>query len=371
MKKLFEPSEINGMKLSNRFVRSATWEGMATAEGAVTPRLIETMTRLARGGVGLIISSHTYVRPEGQATPLQLGIYKDELIPGLWEMTAAVHQCGGRMVLQLAHAGTFAAESLIDGPPLAVSNYEGLTETPRNELSVRDIKKLVNAFADGARRAKAAGFDGVELHAAHGYLLSQFLSPIYNRRPDEYGGVIQNRARICLEIYSAIREVVGRDYPVLIKMNGQDYSRNGLVLEESVRIAKLLAESGFDAIELSGGLLKSVKMSPSRPRIDTMEKEAYFREDARAFKRAIGIPLILVGGIRSFEIAGQLVEEGEADYIAMSRPFIREPELINRWKAGDRRRAECTSDNLCFAPGFEGTGVYCVTAEKEMARKKT
>jgi len=371
MKKLFKTGEINGMKLSNRFVRSATWEGMATSEGAVTPRLIETMVRLARGGVGLIIGSHTYVRPEGQATPWQLGIYKDDLVPGLQEMTAAVHRCGGRMVLQLAHAGTFAAESLIDGFPLAVSNYEGLAETPRKEISARDIEELITAFADGARRAKTAGFDGVELHAAHGYLLSQFLSPIYNRRKDVYGGSIQNRARICLEICSAIREEVGRDYPLLIKINGQDYNRNGLLLEESVRIAKLFAEAGFDAIELSGGLLKSVKLSPSRPRIDTVEKEAYFREDARAFKKAIGIPLILVGGIRSLAVAEQLLEEGEADYISMSRPFIREPELINRWKAGDCSRADCTSDNLCFAPGFDGSGVYCVTAEKEKALRKT
>ncbi len=355
------------MKLSNRFARSATWEGMATAEGAVTERLIETMTRLAKGGVGLIISSHTYVRPEGQATPWQLGIYKDELIAGLRKMTDAVHDCGGKIVMQLAHAGTFAAESLLNQPPLAVSVYEGLAETPRREITLRDIQELVQAFANGARRAKAAGFDGVELHAAHGYLLSQFFSPLYNRRKDSYGGGVQNRARICLEIYSAIRDVVGRDYPILIKMNGQDYTKDGLVLEDSASIAGLLSEAGFDAIELSGGLLKSVKTSPSRPRIK--EKEAYFREDARAVKKEIAIPLILVGGIRSYALAEQLVENGEADYISMSRPFIREPELINRWKEGDLRKAECTSDNLCFAPGFEGRGVYCVTLEKEKAER--
>jgi len=368
MGKLFEASQMNGMNLPNRIVRSATWEGMATVEGAATPMLIETMTRLARGGVGLIISSHTYVRPEGQATPWQLGIYKDELIAGLQEMATAVHRCDGRIVLQLAHAGTFAAESLIDQPPLAVSNYEGLAESPRKEISEQDISELIPAFADGARRAKAAGFDGVELHAAHGYLLSQFLSPLYNRRRDQYGGSIENRARICLEILSAIRETVGNDYPILIKMNGQDYSTNGLVREESVRIAALLAEAGLDALELSGGLLKSVKRSPSRARIDVLEKEAYFREDARLFKKELSIPLILVGGIRSFEVAERLLENGEADYIAMSRPFIREPELVKRWNSGDRRKAECTSDNLCFAPGFKGRGVYCVTREKERAR---
>lgn len=368
MAKLFETTEINGMKLSNRFVRSATWEGMATSEGAVTPQLTETMTRLAEGGVGLIVSSHAYVRPDGQATPRQLGVYKDELIPGLREMAAAAHRCGGRIILQLAHAGAFAAENLIVGPPVAVSSDAGSFDTPRHELSRQDIRELVAAFAAGARRAKTAGFDGVELHAAHGYLLSQFLSPLYNRRRDEYGGDFRNRVRICLEIGAAIREAVGGDYPLLIKMNGRDDSKNGLELEESVPMAKLLSGAGFDALELSGGLLKSVKRSPSRPRIDTVEKEAYFREEAWAMKGEISIPLILVGGIRSYATAEGLVAEGTADYIAMSRPFIREPDLISRWRAGDRRKAECTSDNLCFAPGFKGKGIYCVTAEEEKKR---
>lgn len=368
MASLFETTEINGMRLFNRFVRSATWEGMATPEGAVTPRLTETMIRLAEGGVGLIVSSHAYVRPEGQATPWQLGVYKDELIPGLEEMAAAVHRRGGRIILQLAHAGAFAPESLIVGPPVAVSSDAGLFETPRQELSRQDIGELVAAFADGAHRAKAAGFDGVELHAAHGYLLSQFLSPLYNQRRDEYGGDFRNRVRICLEIGAAIREAVGKDYPLLIKMNGQDDSKNGLELAESVPMAKLLAEAGFDALEVSGGLLKSVKRSPSRPRIDSMEKEAYFREEARALKKELSISLILVGGIRSYATAEGLLAEGVADYIAMSRPFIREPALVSRWRAGDRRRAECSSDNLCFAPGFKGKGIYCVTAEQEEQR---
>ena len=137
MSKLFESGTINGMRLSNRFVRSATWEGMSANDGAVTPKLIETMTALARGGVGLIITSHAYVRPEGQAAPWQLGIYKDELIAGLQKMTAAVHEWGGKIVLQVAHAGHFAAEELIGQPPWVVSNYEGLAESPRREMTAR------------------------------------------------------------------------------------------------------------------------------------------------------------------------------------------------------------------------------------------
>ncbi|MBI5588870.1 MAG: NADH:flavin oxidoreductase [Deltaproteobacteria bacterium] len=368
MSRLFESSEINGMKLANRFVRSATWEGMASPEGAVTPRLIDTMTTLAKGGVGLIISGHTYIRQEGQASPWQLGVYKDGLIPGLCELTAAVHEAGGKIVMQLAHAGHFAPEKLTGQPPVVASDYEGLSRTPRKELTAQDIHDLVAAFADAARRAKSAGFDGVQIHAAHGYLLSQFLSPIFNRRADSYGGSIENRARIHVEVVDAIRKAVGKDFPVLIKMNCLDFAENGLSLEDSLIAGKLLAHAGLDAIELSGGLLTGGKLSPSRPGINSADKEAYFREELRAFKKQIAIPLILVGGNRSIEVSEQLVAEGVADYIAMSRPFIREPDLISRWKSGDRRRATCKSDNLCFAPGLEGRGIYCVTAEREKTK---
>ncbi len=360
MSKLFERSAINGLELSNRFVRSATWEGMAAEDGAVTPRLIETMTALAKGGVGLIISSHAYVRHEGQAGPWQLGVYKDELVEGLREMTKAVHGSGGKIVMQLSHAGTYAYEKRIGQPPLAVSNFEGLAKSPRKEMTGQDIREIVNAFGDAARRAKSAGFDGVQLHSAHGYLLNQFLSPAFNRRRDEYGGDISRRSRIHLEAYQAIRKAVGKDYPVLIKMNCRDFMENGLNLEDSVQVAGLLSNAGMDAIELSGGVFAAGKLSPSRAGIDSEEKEAYFQEEARVFKKEIKAPLILVGGIRSFSVAERLVEEGTADYISMCRPLIREPDLINRWKAGDRRKADCTSDNLCFKPGGRGEGIYCV-----------
>jgi 2,4-dienoyl-CoA reductase-like NADH-dependent reductase (Old Yellow Enzyme family) len=368
MNKLFEVTRINGMELSNRFVRSATWEGMATADGAVTPKLTETMTALARGGVGLIITGHAYIRPEGQAAPWQLGIYKDELIRGLQEMTKAVHESGGKIVMQLAHAGNFANKKLTGQPPLVVSNFEGLASSPRREITTKDIREMVSAFAEAARRAKAAGFDGVQIHSAHGYLLSQFLSPVFNKRGDEYGGDVRSRTRVHLEVYQAIRQEVGPDYPVLIKLNCGDFVENGMSLEDYIQVAKFLSDAGIDAIELSGGFLTGGKLSPSRMGIDKVEKEAYFQEEARAMKKEIGIPLILVGGMRSFEVAERLVQEGVADYISMCRCLISEPALINRWKAGDRRRAECKSDNLCFNPGMEGDGIYCVVKKRE---KKT
>ncbi|MHB9072400.1 MAG: NADH:flavin oxidoreductase [Desulfobaccales bacterium] len=370
MSTLFENSAINGMKLANRSVRSATWEGMAAEDGAVTPKLIETMTALAQGGVGLIISSHSYISPEGQATPWQIGIYKDELIPGLQKLAGAIHAHGGKIVMQLAHAGNFAMEKLTGQPALVVSDFLGLASSRRHEIEPQDIQKLITAFAAAARRAKSAGCDGVQLHSAHGYLLSQFLSPLFNRRRDDYGGDIRHRAKIHGEALHAVREAVGPDFPILIKMNCRDFQEGGLSLEDSLEAAKLLAAAGLDAIELSGGLLTGGKLSPSRPGIDSQEKEAYFKEEALAFKKAISIPLILVGGIRSFEVAEQLLADGTADYISMSRPFIREPDLINRWKAGVRRPAVCTSDNLCFRPGFKGEGIYCVT-QKRQQKKET
>jgi len=365
MTTLFAPSEINGMTISNRFVRSATWSGMATDDGASTPQLVDLMRDLAKGGIGLIITGHAYVQQDGQAGPRQLGIYKDELIPGLKTITQAVHERSGKIILQLAHAGFYAHSALTGHTPLAPSNIDGLSKKPRKEMHIQDIKEMVNSFGEAARRARDAGFDGIQIHSAHGYLLSQFLSPLFNRRNDEYGGNIQNRTRILLEVLESIRNVVGRNYPILVKLNSQDFIENGLKLEDSMRVGTMLSERGIDGIELSGGLLISPKFSPSRKGITSKKKEAYFRNEAQSFKKAINVPLILVGGIRSYHVANQLIDEGAADYISMCRPFIREPNLINRWKAGDLRKAVCISDNMCFSPAMAGKGIYCVTEKKE------
>jgi 2,4-dienoyl-CoA reductase-like NADH-dependent reductase (Old Yellow Enzyme family) len=338
---------------------------MATDDGAVTPELTQTMVALAEGGVGLIITGHAYVSPEGQAGPWQLGIHKDELAAGLTSMCGAVHRAGGKIVAQLAHAGHFAAKALTGQAPHVVSNFEGLAKSPRHELTREDIQKLVQAFADAAGRAKKAGFDGVQMHSAHGYLLSQFLSPAYNRRNDTYGGALANRARVHVEVLNAIRETVGKAYPVLIKINSEDCIEDGLSLQDSVAAAKMLADAGIDAIELSGGTLTSGKLSPSRAGINKQEKEAYFMEAAAAYKKAMDLPLILVGGMRSLNVARQTVAGGTADYISMCRPFIREPGLIKRWQSGDTAPAKCKSDNLCFGPAKEGRGVLCVLEEKE------
>jgi 2,4-dienoyl-CoA reductase-like NADH-dependent reductase (Old Yellow Enzyme family) len=368
MSKLFETGEINGMKLANRFVRSATWEGMAADDGACTPKLIDLIVSLARGDVGLIITSHAYVSPEGQAGPWQLGVYKDELVSGLTEMTKAVHDNGGKIVMQLAHAGYFANPKLTGQTPIAPSNAEGFAKGPRQEMNADEIQGVVKAYGAAAKRAQTAGFDGVQIHCAHGYLLSQFLSPAFNQRKDEYGGDILNRARALIEVLREIRQVVGKDYPVLVKMNCQDFIENGLQPEDSLQAGKMLVENGIDAIELSGGVLIGGKLSPSRMGIKSEEKEAYFQNEARTFKRGVNVPLILVGGNRSFQVAERIVNEGVADYISLCRPLIREPDLVNRWKSGDLSKAACVSDNMCFKPAMKGDGIYCLTEEREKKR---
>ncbi|UCE54319.1 MAG: NADH:flavin oxidoreductase [Desulfobacterales bacterium] len=365
MSKLFEQTTINGMTVSNRFVRSATWEGMATDDGACTPKLIDLMANLAKGGVGLIVSSHAYVQKEGQATPWQLGVDKDELIPGLKDMTDAVHENGGKIVMQLSHGGFFSYPKLTGQTPMAPSKVEGIAKSPRKEMTVDDIQHVIRAFEVGAKRAKDAGFDGVQIHSAHGYLPSQFLSPVFNQRNDKYGGDIQNRARLHVEVVKLIRQTVGKNYPVLIKMNCQDFIENGLDLQDSLQAAQMLANAGIDAIELSGGVLTGGKLNPSRMGIKSEDKEAYFQKEAKAFKSQIDVPLILVGGNRSYQVAERLVEQGVADYISMSRPFVREPDLIKRWKSGDLQKAACVSDNMCFKPAMKGDGIYCVTEERE------
>lgn len=366
MPSLFEPTIIRGMSLSNRFVRSATWEGLATKDGATSPRLIELMGELAQGGVGLIITGHAYIRPEGQAGPWQLGIYKDEFIPGLQEMAKEVHQWGGRIVLQITHAGLFANLTLIKQDPIAPSLVEDFTKSPVKEMTIQDIKEVVEAFGQAAERATKAGFDGVQIHAAHGYLLSQFLSPLFNRRRDPYGGSFENRARALLEVLQRIRKDVGPDYPILVKMNSEDFLEGGLTLDESSEVGRMLCEAGIDAIELSGGTRFSGSLMPARKGIASEDKEAYFEEAAKVFKRKINVPLILVGGIRSYHVAERLVEEGVADYISMSRPLIREPGLINRWKSGDLRKATCISDNRCDDAARAGEGIYCVVEKRRI-----
>jgi 2,4-dienoyl-CoA reductase-like NADH-dependent reductase (Old Yellow Enzyme family) len=317
MPKLFEHTQLKDLKLANRFIRSATWEGLADENGGCNFELVDRMVELARGRVGLIITGHTYVHPAGQATPYQLGVDKDERIDGLSEMTEAVHREGGRIMMQLAHSGLKAEPQLTNTRPVGPSTAEGLLDSPGKEMTTDDIQQVVASFSQAAQRAKAAGFDGVQIHAAHGYLLSQFLSPAINQRTDEYGGSVENRARIVLEVLRNIRQVVGRNFPILIKINSEDFLENGLSLTDFLQVAVMLGETGIDAIEVSGGTFFPGRRIPSRKEITFDRDQAYFRKASRALKKMGQVPVILVGGIRSFLLAERLVDEDVMDYIAM------------------------------------------------------
>jgi 2,4-dienoyl-CoA reductase-like NADH-dependent reductase (Old Yellow Enzyme family) len=371
MSKLFEEIAIKDLKLQNRFVRSATWEGLATEEGFCTQKLSDMLVQLIRGQVGLVITGHAYVSPEGQASPWQLAIHRDELISGLSEMTGTVHRTGGKIFVQIAHAGCHAITDLTKQEALGPSVMKNENGPLCRAVTVEEIQRIVEAFGNAAARAQKAGFDGVQIHAAHGYLLSQFLSPFYNKREDEYGGSAENRARIVLEILHAVKSRVGERFPVAIKINSEDFVEGGLNVDGMVETASMLEKAGVDAIELSGGVFYSGKYNAiRRGKLDSMDEEVFYKEAARKYKERIKVPLMLVGGIRSFEVAERLIDDGLTDFISLSRPLIREPDLIKRWQSGDTHKAECQSDNLCFKPGIQGEGIYCVVEKKYPDRAK-
>jgi 2,4-dienoyl-CoA reductase-like NADH-dependent reductase (Old Yellow Enzyme family) len=361
MPNIFEETVINGMKLANRLVRSATWEGMCDADGRPTKKLIDCYADLSRGGVGLIISSYSFVRKDGKQLPGQMGIYTDAFAPEMKEITAAVHANGGKICMQLVHAGGQTSSKALGSRPVAPSSVETLQfpEVPM-ELSVENIRDIIAKFGASAVRAREYGFDGVQLHAAHGYLINQFLSPLTNRRTDDYGGSLENRIRFLMEVYRTVRSSVGSDFPVLAKLNLADNLADGLNLEDALEAARAIDQEGIDAIEVSAGTPASGDNTPIRLGIQTKEQEAYNLPLATRLKQTVGCPVMVVGGIRSIEIAEGILQSGDSDYIALARPLIREPHLPLRWLEGNRERATCISCNGCFKPGLKEGGIYCV-----------
>lgn len=362
---VFEPATIGALSLTNHFVRSATGEGLATSQGCGSPLLTKLMVQLAHGGVGLIITGHAAVSPEGRTGVRQLCLWHADHLPALIDMTEQVHEAGGKIVIQISHAGIFANTSLTGEAALGPTIRPQNDGTICREMTRVDIRKTVDAFANASLLARKAGFDGVQIHAAHGYLLSSFLSPHFNHRHDEYGGTVENRARFLLEVLQAVWGSAGSDYPVLVKMNVNDFRPDGLNVKDMLKTAALLEQVGVTAIELSGGTVQSGKLIPARPGKIEPGKEGYYKEDAQYFKEKIDIPLILVGGFRSLPTAESFLREGICDFIAMSRPFICEPDLIKRWKSGNEAPSSCKSDNQCYLPVRAGKGLYCLTQVRE------
>jgi 2,4-dienoyl-CoA reductase-like NADH-dependent reductase (Old Yellow Enzyme family) len=374
------PKKIGKLEIKNRFVRSATYEGLASEEGYVTSRLVDLYRILAEGGVGLIVTGHSYVHPSGHAGPEQMGVWKDEYISGLNKIAATVHKHGNgsKIALQISHCGRQSnfLESTI--APSAV--LERLINKMPREMEVEEIEEIVEYFAQAIRRAEKAGFDAVQLHAAHGWLLSEFISPYTNIRTDRYGGTTVKRTKIFEDIYKRSREIISSDFPILVKMNGSDFIKEGLNLNESKRVAKIFSKIGYNAVEISGGIWETLTRSKeelgwkpnfipeSRIRVGFKNKAAYNLPFAKEIKKVIDIPVIVVGGINSIDLVEKILLEGNADFLSFCRPLIRDPDIPNRWleRHGDTL-PECIYCNKCLSSISSG-GLRCIRKERQEKR---
>ncbi len=346
---LFAPYKIGNMEMRNRFMRSATWDGTADEAGAVTGRSLALYEELGRGHIGLIVTGHAFISLLGQAGAGQYGIYSDGLIPGLRRMTEAVHNGGGKIAAQIAHAGINSG--YLEGKGIAALAVSASTEVPRphREMTEGEIEAIIVEFEAAARRAVEAGFDAVQLHGAHGYLMSQFLSPLTNHRKDHWGGTPENRRRLHIEVARRVRPTPGKDFPLLIKFGVKDDQEGGLAIDEGLETARQMVANGIDGIEVSGGIgMTSVAKG-----------EAYFRDRVAAVKRAVTAPVMAVAGIRSVQTAQSIVDSGDADMISMSRPFIREPGLVARWEKDSTDSAKCISCSRCFVFPRRGLPLQC------------
>jgi 2,4-dienoyl-CoA reductase-like NADH-dependent reductase (Old Yellow Enzyme family) len=356
---LFEPLKIGKLELKNRLVRSATYSAVSDENGFVTEAGISLKRRLAENEIGLIITGFTFVSKNGQRMPDMNGIDTDDHIPGYQKMTGAVHEQDGRIVMQLVHCGVISDHSnQTRGDHLAVSIVDDLPDFRKTArvMADADIEEIIHAFGQSARRAQEAGFDGVQIHAAHGYLVTQFLTPRLNQRTDKWGGSLTNRMRFLLEVVRSIKRNVDPDFPVMVKLGCHDYLDQGigLILAEGITVASSLENEGVCLIEISTGKTDATYEKTISSKIRTSEKEAYLFEDARAVRQSTSVPLCLVGGLRSLPVIEKVLQSGIVDCVSMCRPLIREPGLIKRWKSGDRNGAACISCNDCLQIGDEG-----------------
>ncbi|HNY63985.1 MAG TPA: NADH:flavin oxidoreductase [Deltaproteobacteria bacterium] len=378
----FEPATLAGFSVKNRIIRSATHEGLANGLGLPTEGLEKLYLRLARGGAGAIVTGYAAVQPDGRCPLVNMLMADHDRCVDAWRpIVDAVHAEGTAIMLQVAHCGRQTRSKVTGLPtvaPSAIRDRYYFEDRPR-ELSEDGIEEVIDNFVSAIRRGRDAGFDAVQLHGAHGYLLSQFLSPASNRRRDRWGGPLENRYRIVGETLSRARREVG-NYPVLIKLNGYDGRRNGMRTGEAVRIAGMLEGDGCAGIEVSCGtaedglfmtrgehapidavfayhsllkrLPKPVK-SLLRPFGDILSPPVkptatYNLEAAQMIKKGVSIPVIVVGGIRTLAHIRDIIENGKADFVSMCRPFIIEPGIVNKLKEGRQDASRCIACNYCL-----------------------
>lgn len=317
---LFDPLNIRGLSLKNRLVMPPMATGMATEEGEVTDRHIKHYTTRARGGVGLIIIEHTYVSEDGKLSRGQTGLYDDRLIPGLKRLVEAIHTEGTKVIIQLTHAGAKAPRNITGKQPSGPWNIilPNCSEVPRS-LTVPEIKTIVVRFGDAAYRAVEAGFDSVELHGAHGFLLCQFLSPYANQRNDEYGGNLAQRLLFPTEVIKEVKTKLGENIPLFYRFGADDMLEGGLTRQEAKLAAKHLEQVGVDVIDVSGGIGGDGQRS--------FTKQGYFVPLAEGIKEVVKIPVIGVGNITEPEYADRIIREWKVDMVAVGRALLSNPDF--------------------------------------------
>lgn len=313
---LLDPLQIKGFTFKNRIVMPPMQNGLASVEGVVTSNLVDHYVRRSKD-VGLVIVEHSYISPEGRLIEKQLGVYKDELVPGLEKLSSSIHGTDTPVVMQINHAGGSAKTEITHVKPVAPS----ATENAR-ELQIWEIEDLVESYSMAATRAIKAGFDGVEIHGAHGFLLNQFYSPLSNKRKDRYGGSFKNRIRFPLEVAERVKEKV-KGKLLLYRIGADDLDPNGTKIEDSCRFADKLEETGVDVIDVSGGLCGS------RP-AQLQDVKGFFIPQAQRIKESVDIPVIGVGGITEPEYANRIVEEGRVDLVAVGRQLLKDPDWASK-----------------------------------------
>jgi 2,4-dienoyl-CoA reductase-like NADH-dependent reductase (Old Yellow Enzyme family)/thioredoxin reductase len=347
--KLFEPIQINSMRLKNRLVMPAMVTNFADDQGVVTPRQIVHYGERARYGVGMITIECTSVSTSGRASDHQLGAYKDDFIPGLRRLAEAIKEHGCKCVLQLHHAGRRAASKFNHGnAPVAPSPIPCVDGELPEELILDRIGTIIEEFANAALRAKRAGYDGIELHGGHGYLINQFLSPLANHRTDKYGGTLENRTRFVREIISHTRQKVGKDYPILIKLSVDEYLPGGLAVGDTSVIATTLQDASVDAIIASAGHTGAAAQGPPRATPGAYCPRACHVHLADSIKKVVSIPVAAIGRINDPILGESILREKKADLICMGRPLLADPELPT--KALERRFEDirtCIACNMC------------------------
>ena len=383
---VFAPAQLGPITLRNRIVKAATFEGM-TPKGLVTDDLIEFHRKVAAGGVGLTTVAYLAVAPEGR-TDRHVIRLRDEAAPGLRDLTDAVHAAGGAVSGQIGHAGPVANAVSNRVPSLAPSKmFSPLGFKMIKACTDADIARITDDYARGAALMAATGFDAIEIHLGHNYLLSSFMSPKLNKRKDQWGGSLDNRARFARQVVRAVRDAVGRDLAVIAKLNMADGVPGGLWLEESVEIARMLeADGALDALELTGGSSLANPMYLFRGEVPIREfaatqppvvgfglrllgdrfmksypfEEAFFLPYARQFRDALTMPLILLGGINRVDTMQHAMAEGFA-FVAMGRALLREPDLITKMQDGRRDESLCIHCNKCMPTIY--TRTRCVLVE--------